>query len=398
MRRIQLDLILVVLLIPIAARATDYYVSPTGSDSNSGSQASPWLTINHANGVVVAGDTVHVADGTYNVSNSGTGYYTGGVATTVSGTASARIRYVSINKWGAKIVSSGYTYNPSTGVSTGANDAWYNTGSYVDIVGFDITADGHIGILNDGSYVNELSNRIHDITAPYACNGFTGGSAGIDNANDISTASGSSANGNWIYNLGDQTNRCESGAHGVYQAVPGGTIENNLIYQVSGFGVHLYHQASNVTVLFNTIFQGVGGIVVGASVGYIDDYTNVSNNIFVDHQTWGILENGYAGDHNTYSNNVIYDNPTNLSLQSGHSATGTVSAAESTLFVNWQSNGSGNYHLKAGSPAIDAANPSYPVSTDFDGVSRPQGAGYDIGAYEYVLRPSPPTSVTVVPH
>ncbi len=40
-----------------------YYVSPTGSDSNNGSAAYPWATITHAATAIGAGATVHVAPG-----------------------------------------------------------------------------------------------------------------------------------------------------------------------------------------------------------------------------------------------------------------------------------------------------------------------------------------------
>lgn len=42
----------------------------------------------------------------------------------------------------------------------------------------------------------------------------------------------------------------------------------------------------------------------------------------------------------------------------------------------------GDYHLATGSPAIDAGK-NVGVATDLDGIARPQGAGFDIGAYEY---------------
>jgi len=47
-------------------------------------------------------------------------------------------------------------------------------------------------------------------------------------------------------------------------------------------------------------------------------------------------------------------------------------------------NASGNdFHLTATSPAIDIADPMSTEATDFEGTSRPQGAGRDIGAFEY---------------
>jgi len=54
-------------------------------------------------------------------------------------------------------------------------------------------------------------------------------------------------------------------------------------------------------------------------------------------------------------------------------------------------NVSNNYHLLNGSPCIDAginANIVY----DHDGVNRPQGLAYDIGAYEYII----PTSSMLI--
>jgi hypothetical protein len=44
--------------------------------------------------------------------------------------------------------------------------------------------------------------------------------------------------------------------------------------------------------------------------------------------------------------------------------------------------GDGDFHLLPGSPAIDAGITLLEVTNDLDGNPRPQGAGYDIGAYE----------------
>ncbi len=56
---------LLALSLPGAA-ATDYYVSPGGSDAGgNGSQARPWRTIQRAADVMAAGDTCHVANGEY---------------------------------------------------------------------------------------------------------------------------------------------------------------------------------------------------------------------------------------------------------------------------------------------------------------------------------------------
>ncbi|MCJ7756403.1 MAG: hypothetical protein MUP13_17720, partial [Thermoanaerobaculales bacterium] len=42
-----------------------------------------------------------------------------------------------------------------------------------------------------------------------------------------------------------------------------------------------------------------------------------------------------------------------------------------------------DYHILAGSPAIDSGCSVHAPSDDFDGVTRPQGSGFDIGAFEY---------------
>ena len=73
------------MLAPAAAFATTYYVSPTGSDANSGnSLGSAWATLTKANTAVRPGDVVRVSDGTYSSA----------VGPTTTGTPTARITYI----------------------------------------------------------------------------------------------------------------------------------------------------------------------------------------------------------------------------------------------------------------------------------------------------------------
>lgn len=62
-----LKLLLVAVALGVAGpvSATVYYVSPKGSDSQSGTQAAPWRTILKAAQTLVAGDTAIIMDGTY---------------------------------------------------------------------------------------------------------------------------------------------------------------------------------------------------------------------------------------------------------------------------------------------------------------------------------------------
>jgi len=83
--------VLTALLAAGTARATDYYVATTGSDSNAGTMAAPWATLQKAATTAVAGDTVWIRGGTYMITtpaNSGAG-----VNFSKSGTSAANINY-----------------------------------------------------------------------------------------------------------------------------------------------------------------------------------------------------------------------------------------------------------------------------------------------------------------
>src|SRR5439155_1751260 len=123
------------------------YIATTGSDTNLCTQAAPCKTFTRANALATPGTTVHVAPGSY----------TGSVKLQTAGTATARIRYVSDTKWGAKL---------STTVSTPV----VLTGAYIDFEGFDVTGSSlsdNVIIELQGNYTRAISNYVHDL--PIGC-------------------------------------------------------------------------------------------------------------------------------------------------------------------------------------------------------------------------------------
>lgn len=349
----------------------NYYVSTTGSDSNDGSAAHPWKTIQHASNLAQPGWTVHVASGTYNVSS---------FVTSTSGTASARIRYISDTKWGAQIVGSG------------TEIIWEVDASYIDIVGFDISGPNRVGIMIgwSGSGIGNdhiLNNNIHDLTISGSCTS-TGGAA-------IATSLppwGGGSNwilGNRVANIGASMIGTCNTVQGIYVGTANDIVENNIVSGVALAGIQQWHGATNSVIVNNTVFNSKVGILIGDGDGgalpggSANNY--VADNIVVNNIAIGIQELGLVGSGNSYVNNLVWNNPTSFSVTSA-SPVGTVSS--DPLFVNYQADGSGDYHLKSTSPAIDKGTSQRAPVNDFAGGPRPMGAAWDIGAYESGASPA----------
>ena len=80
------------------------------------------------------------------------------------------------------------------------------------------------------------------------------------------------------------------------------------------------------------------------------------------------------------SNNVIENNLVS-SLMGGSNMQVDACAGEGdNYFVDWQNL---DFHLKPGSPAIDAGDIAFGPTEDFEGDSRPCEGGADVGADEY---------------
>ena len=300
------------------AAPADLYVSPSGSDSNAGTQSAPFKTILKASSVATPGVTIRVAPGVY----------AGGFQTTKSGTAEARIHYLSTTRFGAKIVP------PASSSNT---RAWDNRGSFVDIEGFEVDGTkGQAGtqwlngIYTAGSYSTVRGNYVHHIAKSVPC-ASSGGGIGSDSyykgvANDVV--------GNIVHDIGPAG--CAFYL-GIYINSAKSKVINNQVYNVSNAGIRLWHDATNNLVTNNTVFNSGIGVVVSGNGGYLgvapNDYTRVANNIIYDNASHGIQEVGSTGTHNSYPFNLVYKNRGyNFVLNNGLQAVGTVVAEPQ--FVN----------------------------------------------------------------
>jgi hypothetical protein len=383
-----------------AAQANNYYVATTGSDSSSGSQSSPWKTINHASSALSLGPggaVVHVAQGTY-----------GCVSTNRSGSSSQRIAYVSDTQYGAKI-------------SCNSTVLWQNNGDYVDINGFEVTASGSSaceGIRSVANFVHTIRNYVHDIPAisSTCTNGGDAIAFGWDG--NHGTNSNNVADSNIADSIGVANGSCPN-MHGIYGSTPRNTITNNIISRACGWGVHIYHDSTTDVVSNNVIINNLrGGILIGSSDGTTNTSSTVANNIVANNggSESGITDRYGAGSGNVYRNNVMYNNhPADFNLQQA-SPSGTVTLTSNlfnSLFVEYTGNSkTGDYHLQTSSVAAGAGvaggcasggiTPCVP-STDFDGDTRVLTSTVDAGAFAMsgsssgnTAAPAAPSGLTAV--
>ncbi len=137
--------------------------------------------------------------------------------------------------------------------------------------------------------------------------------------------------------------------------------------------------AANQYRIVNTMIahNGIGFIPFNDNTGTLEFSTFAAQTDTVISSTHAIT----VGDSIFYNNAIVASDPVEhgYCLFSGAAPAGTGNLTGDPAFVNA---GANDYHLSAGSPAIDRADPAANLGTDFDGDSRPKGAGWDIGADE----------------
>ena len=431
---------ILVLLLPAIASAATYYVSTTGSDTSSGTQTAPWKTIQKAANTMAAGDTVIVQAGSYaseRVSVAKSGSSGAPITYQAQGTVVMQgfriiANYITVK--GFEISNQLQTWQDSIGILVkGSNN------QILDNYLHDLIGEGAIYVYGGGTtrdtpttnnnlvkgnridhaktagiYVeginsviesNEISHIIQNppntsITSTNDADGirFFGSGHVIrkNNIHDITLDDPGNDNphidcfqtwgpaSNIIFEQNFCTNMNDNMQGWMIESAYGGqvanlTIRNNVI---RAFRIANVWSAPNTEIFQNTFRSELN--YTGAS-GYGIEFhdspnSKLQNNIFYNVGRHQYAYYGIAGNSSGISvkNNLIYmsDNRN----PAGSPASGDLWQVNPN-FVNPAAN---DYHLNSNSPAIDAGITTSSVTNDYAGNSRPQGAGYDIGAFEYL--------------
>jgi parallel beta-helix repeat protein len=253
--------------------SADYFVSPSGSDSNPGTLDRPFRPLQKALNTVNAGQTIVIRAGEYPE------WVTAGRG----GTPSAPVRVQG--------------YPGEKPVITGRLKV---TANHVHVSGlvFDGSTDANASevliYVYGGDYVRIFDNEIR---------------RAVKSGIFISASDGTEVTGNWIHDNGTRWNL----DHGVYWASGnGGLIADNVIERNFAYGIQFYGNVDNVTITRNKISgSGRGGIVIDTDTENTADGNQVVSNTIFNNVEYGIRTGMYRvpGTGNAVRNNVIYGNP-----------------------------------------------------------------------------------------
>jgi hypothetical protein len=346
-----------------------YYIAPDGSDANDGSRSHPFATIQKAADVAKAGDTVVVRDGVY----THVGAEDRAVAVRCSGTAEHPITFRAEHKWKA--------------VLDGMNDTvkygwWFGEDArYVTVEGFEVREFLSSGVdSNSGAHHITIRHcHIHHIG-----NVETTTQYGIDGIFDGHEATYHVYDGNVFHDIGrtGPPTVLFNLDHGIYTCGKHNVITNNIFYHLNaGWGVQVagYTTVDDLLISNNVfaygnkrghivLWQPCHNVLIQNNIFYKPNVPNAINFFEAELQNVVIRRNFVFGgglkDDDDKGACQVMDNI----------------AGKDPLFADAASF---DFHLKPGSPAIDAGLADRAPGADGDGRKRPQGRGWDIGAYEH---------------
>jgi hypothetical protein len=425
-----------------AASATVYYVAPSGSDSNPGTSASPWATIQRAvnigqNPQVVSGDTIIVKAGTYTFAGPGPYVYNGvgyngphdddgnhapsGAQSVFWNTVYVSgITIKSETKWGAVLDGAKKCHSVFALFSNNLNN--------ITIQDFEIK-NGYWG----GIYSSNFNYPPHNITIK-GCNihhcghneeGYSScyGMVGIYPSPN---SYGWMIDGCMIHDIGRLNNTNTSNGHnyyhdqGVYLCGYNQTVQNSVFWNViHGWPIspapdttHYPNDGTNLRIVNNT-FVGANPIMDGQISTGPEGIKNCiwANNIFYQPTGAPVMWTSsggtpgvprYTSGGNIFRNNLTTwqgpyidrEDPVggpiywrrNTSIDS-YIKGGANYYSSDPLFIDPANH---NYHIRTDtSQAVGDSYPAYTPTLDFDGNVRTNNT---IGAFDYVGSNPPPLS------
>jgi parallel beta-helix repeat protein len=171
-------------------------------------------------------------------------------------------------------------------------------------------------------------------------------------------------------------------------------VRNNTIYgHRFGAGIQLWN-GSNDQAYNNVVYSNGGGIDVGTGASN----TQIFNNTVYSNVAYAIQVHNSANT--VIRNNITWLNGGAQPVTDAGSATYSQDHNITTdpLFVN---PATGDFRLSStNSPAYDGGVTISVVTSDKVGITRPQGTGYDVGAFEYplgTLTLLPPQNLRIAP-
>ena len=427
----------------VDAAGNTYYVATTGSDSNAGTLAAPWLTITHAIQKITAGGTCYIEAGTYSTAMSkvATIYYSGGGGSSSGG----YITFENYNGGVVNIIPPANDYGiylegsqylkfiglnfTCSGTSRGAGVWGENGCNYIVLQNCTFTGDAWGGIIFTGTTNSNLT--ITGCTCNENCSTNVNASIVLQNCNTFTI------------------NRCIV-SNPVYAArccinpiaSSNGTIYDNTVFGATSMGIYVNAQignTSNISIYDNLCYDNLqGGIDLCSESGtYTISNINIYNNVIYGNGRGFRVDEYRSETYNfSFTNNTLYNNdsaggviyitstPADLtncvirnniiySLTSGIYAihlAGDPSSINITIDHNLFYNSRGswnslnilgtsyltgnpllvdpttNFALQSSSPAIGAGSPIDAPTTDYIGTARANLCC--IGAYEYQTGPS----------
>ncbi len=380
----------------LKSASLNYYVSTSGSDSNPGTSASPFRTIQKAADVVNPGDTVVIRDGVYSTTAQ---YF---VNINRGGASGSYVTFKAEHKWGAVLDGGNVS---SYGINLGAGV------SYIQFVDLEIKNFLWMGIFcNNGTslsnYITIKGCKIHDIGRVFDQGDYGRCAIYFSRGNHHWTITQ-----NYIYNTG-RTNTTDNFRmnkdHAVYigtasssaDASHDNVITYNVMYSTSGNTLNIgsYNDliANNVSAWPNRNLAGGSCFIVSEGAGGYG--LTIANNIIYGldpNFAFAILSwTGYSGW--TVKNNMVYNGTMWASAGAGQSAMagnnyGLTDCERSSVDPQFVSPSLSNVDLciKSTSPAVNAGA-SIGLTADIQGKSI--SGTPDIGAFEYGAQAPTPTT------